>query len=170
MSSEVIKDLVGVSYDIYELLLLDSKINGPISLLCCRKSAYFALAIVHLPCYDKERVSVEMLSDDLSMLKPRPMVYILDTVITGKNISSISSELCRRYPRSSFRFASVNHPTFMPRIPIYMQFISSCVYSVESLPNIDSEYNDYREPIISFAKTYTRKALKSMPDSPCLKY
>lgn len=156
MSLDILKDLVKISYEIYELLLLDSRINGPISLLCSGKSAYFALSIIHLKCYDKERVSVEALPDDLSnlSLKLRPMVYVLDNVRTGEKIKQISSVLCKYNPRVCIRLASVNHPTFMPCIPIYMQFISPCAYSLDSLPDIDNPENIYCNPIITFSESY----------------
>jgi len=165
----LIKEIVDTSYKIYEQLLLDTRISGPITLVCIGKSMYYGLAMTHLPFYDNALVSVEALPEDLSILDLRPMVYVIDIVRTGKTINSVASVLCRHGKQRQVRTISVNHPTFMPRTHIYMQFICPSAYSLGSFSDvdIDIDYNGYCEPIIAFAEKYPSSSLAIRYLDPC---
>lgn len=169
---ELVKELVIVAADIYEKLLRESIINGPISLVCGGQSpAYFALAMFNLKIYNKALVSIVILphskggtfrqapdeiSDYCLKLKEsglnlHQIVYILDTVHSGAGIISLENCLYHYKPSSSYRKISINHPSAPPCINVKYKYTAKAVPRLsDSFPRIVNRYHPFEYKTVDF--------------------
>ena len=155
-----IKELVETSYNIYKFVLNESKIRGPVSLVCGGQSpAYFALSMINLQIYNSDAVEVIVLPHSKNgskgdcyaenreynkrliswKINVRKTVYILDTVHTGIGINSLESALYYSFPHSIIKKIALNHPDSPPMMPVVRSFKAYCVPRLsDSFPRIVS--------------------------------
>jgi len=169
---ELVKELIIVAAAIYDQLLRESFVSGPITLVCGGQSpAYFALAMFNLHFYNDSHVSIVILphskggtirqtateiSDYCLKLKEsglrlRPTVYILDSVHSGAGINSLENCLWNFQPSSSYRKISINHPSAPPTIRVFNQYTAKCVPRVsDSFPRIVHHYHPFEYKTVDF--------------------